>query len=137
LRRVVDLLLTCSSVPVCVAFLPTIYVVFPRRLGGKTLIRSRDEGVLHIFSRTSLRKVDVLGSITLLGASVLLSTGLQQAEVGFSWTSAVVLSLILCSIPLVAVFLVWEWHVTVHREYPEPVFPWRFFQSRIQIGMIM
>ncbi|KAH8733129.1 hypothetical protein GQ44DRAFT_735007 [Phaeosphaeriaceae sp. PMI808] len=59
-----------------------------------------------MISPTSLRKVDVLGSITLLGASVLLSTGLQQAEIEFSWGSAVTLSLILCSIHLIAIFLV-------------------------------
>ncbi|PVI00423.1 MFS multidrug transporter-like protein [Periconia macrospinosa] len=125
------------NVPACVVLLPTVYFVFPRRLGSPTLTGNQNVGFGHMFSSESLRKVDVLGSFTLLGASILLSTGLQQAEVGFSWHSAVVLSLILSSIPFIAVFLVWEWFVTTRREAPEPVFPWRFIQNRIRIGMII
>ncbi|KAF2441993.1 MFS general substrate transporter [Karstenula rhodostoma CBS 690.94] len=125
------------NVPVCVVFLPIIYFIFPRRLGSGAFAGSRKEGFAHIISPTSLRKVDLLGSITLLGASILLSAGFQEAELGLSWRSGVVLSLILCSIPLIAVFLIWEWFVTTRCEYPEPVFPWRFLQSRIRIGMII
>ncbi|CAI6339908.1 unnamed protein product [Periconia digitata] len=122
------------NVPAGVLLIPAIYLIFPRKSGNQVSIESSNRA---LFSSASLRKVDILGSVTLLGASILLSTGFQEASIVSSWKSAVVLSLIICSIPFIAVFLAWEWFVTTRREFPEPVFPWRFFQSRVRIGMII
>jgi hypothetical protein len=73
----------------------------------------------------------------MVGAVVLLTTGLQQAAQGYAWSSAMVLGLIVSSVPVGAAFFTWQWYVTTRRTNPEPVFPWRLFQSRQRIGMIL
>jgi hypothetical protein len=73
----------------------------------------------------------------MLGALVLLATGLQQASLDYAWSSNKVLPLLVVSAPFAIAFFTWQWYITQRRANPEPVFPWRFCQSRIQLGMIM
>jgi hypothetical protein len=73
----------------------------------------------------------------MLGAVVLLTTGLQQAAQGYAWSSAMVLGLLVSSAPTAAAFFTWQWYATTRRTDPEPVFPWRLFQSRQRVGMIL
>lgn len=88
-------------------------------------------------SSKSVRRIDFMGAILLLGACLLVSTGLQQAALGYAWTSAYVLPLVLMTVPFLFAFLAWEWHVTTRRVHPEPVFPWRLIRSRICMGMVL
>jgi hypothetical protein len=90
-----------------------------------------------VLSSLSLRRLDFLGATLMLGTLVLLATGLQQASLGYGWSSAQVLALLICSAPFVVAFFTWQWYATQRRTNPEPVFPWRFCQSRIQLGRIM
>ena len=89
------------------------------------------------FTLKSLHRVDVLGAIFLLGTCVLIVTALQQAADGASFRSALVMPLIILSGIFWVVFLSWSWFVTVKRELPEPVFPWRFVTSRVALSMIL
>lgn len=73
----------------------------------------------------------------MLGTLVLLATGLQQASLDYEWSSNKVLPLLVVSAPFAIAFFTWQWYATQRRTNPEPVFPWRFCQSRIQLGMIM
>jgi hypothetical protein len=73
----------------------------------------------------------------MLGTLVLLATGLQQASLDYAWSSNKVLPLLVASAPFAIAFFTWQWYATQRRTNPEPVFPWRFCQSRIQLGMIM
>lgn len=106
---------------------------FPRHLAHEPAGKS------HPVSFHSLTRVDFLGCALLLAACLLLTTGLQQAAIGYSFTSAYVLPLLVCSGPCVVAFLAWQWFVTTKtlRIALEPVFPWRFCQSRVRLGMIL
>jgi hypothetical protein len=73
----------------------------------------------------------------MLGTLVLLATGLQQASLDYAWSSNKVLPLLVASAPFAIAFFTWQWYATQRCTNPEPVFPWRFCQSRIQLGMIM
>jgi hypothetical protein len=68
---------------------------------------------------------------------VLLATGLQQAAQGYSWTSGMVLGMLVTCVPLAVAFFTWQWYATTRRSNPEPVFPWRICQDRRRIGMIL
>lgn len=84
-----------------------------------------------------LKKVDFLGALLLLGACLLLATALQLAAQGASFAAPAVLPLLILSGAMWSGFIVWEWFVSTKRSNPEPIFPWRFFQSRVSIGMIL
>jgi hypothetical protein len=86
---------------------------------------------------TSFRRLDFLGAILMLGAIVLLTTGLQQTAEGYAWDSPMVLGLVISFAPMVIAFFIWQWYATTRRTNPEPVFPWRLCQDRRRIGMIM
>ncbi|TVY23362.1 Efflux pump [Lachnellula hyalina] len=89
------------------------------------------------FSFQSLNRVDGLGAMLLLGASVLLITALQQAADGKSFAAAVVLPLLVISGVMWVAFVAWSWFVTTKRTLPEPIFPWRFIKSRVCIGLVL
>lgn len=89
------------------------------------------------FSVRLLEKVDILGALLLLGACLLLATGLQQVAEGASFTAAEVLPLLIISGVMWIGFVIWEWFITTKRTIPEPVLPWRFFQNRVKLGMIL
>ncbi|KAF2795478.1 MFS multidrug transporter-like protein [Melanomma pulvis-pyrius CBS 109.77] len=119
------------NVPICSIALLGISFTIPSKLPTEPAANNSTG-----FSKASLRRVDVLGSTLLLGACILISTGLQQAGLGYAWTSVFVLPLLLVVPIFIVAFFAWEWYVT-RRKTPEPVFPWRFCQSRICLGMVL
>ncbi|KAF2438547.1 MFS multidrug transporter-like protein [Karstenula rhodostoma CBS 690.94] len=118
------------NVPICGIAIVGIFFTFPNKLWNEPATH-------HDLSTASLRRLDLIGSTLLLGACLLISTGLQQAAIGYAWTSAFVLPLLLMTAPFSVAFLCWEWLITTRRENPEPVFPWRFCRSRKAVGMIL
>jgi hypothetical protein len=62
---------------------------------------------------------------------------MEQAGLGKGWDSAVVVCLIVIGGVLWLAFVAWEWRTTRKSALVEPVFPWRFFQSRQRIGAIL
>jgi hypothetical protein len=85
----------------------------------------------------SLRRLDVLGAFLMVGTIVLLTTGLQQTALDYAWSSAMVLGLIVPSVPVAAAFFAWQWWATTRLTNPEPVFPWRLCRNRLSLGLIM
>lgn len=120
-----------DSVPVGFMIMLHLLAVFPRRLSHEPRAKS---GPMSI---NSLRRLDFLGCTLLLGTCLLLTTGLQQAARGYDFDSPFVLPLLVCSGPFFIAFLVSQWFITTRQIRPEPVFPWRFFQSRIRTAVIL
>ena len=87
----------------------------------------------------SLRKVDAIGCFLLLTATIFLVAALEEAGVRFPWRSAFVITLLTISGILWPIFLAWEKRVTKNEAVNkrEPVFPFRFVQSRVWIGMML
>lgn len=95
--------------------------------------------VINILTMKTLRKVDFAGSTLLLTATILLVAALAEAGTRYSWRSPFVIILLVVSGLLWLGFLAWERHVT--RAEPsterEPVFPFRFVESRVWVGMML
>lgn len=85
----------------------------------------------------SLPRVDVIGALLLVGVCVLIVTPLKLAITEYSFGSVANIILFVYAGIFMIAFLFWEWIVTTKRELPEPVFPWRFFQDRRVMGMIL
>ena len=94
----------------------------------------------NLMSKTNLKRVDFLGSTLLLLATLSLVAGVEEAGLSHGWDSAFVIAMLVVSGVLWIVFLLWERHITKRDSFPgavEPVFPWRFVQNRVWMGMIM
>lgn len=73
----------------------------------------------------------------LLGATVFFVAALENAGSRYPWKSAFVISLLVISGILWITFLAWERKVTLAAKAREPVFPWRFVQSHVWVGMLL
>jgi uncharacterized iron-regulated membrane protein len=73
----------------------------------------------------------------LLIATLCLVAALEEAGIGYPWRSAFVITLLAISGILWVAFLLWERKVTLAATAREPVFPWRFVQSRVWLGMLL
>ena len=125
------------SVPIGTAAFLILFLTFPTRLSNEACAANPKFTFSTVFSFKSLSKIDGVGFTFLLGFCVLLATGLQEAALGYAWTSGKVLALLLCALAFLVPFFAWSFYVTKKRNSPEPVFPWRFLQSRIRVGMLL
>jgi hypothetical protein len=122
-----------SSVPVGIVASLALLFTLPKYAWNEPAAQMTEDRTLM----ASLRRLDILGALLMVGAIVLLTTGLQQAAQGYRWSSAMVLGLIVSSGPVVVAFFMWQWFATTRLINPEPVFPWRLCQNRLRMGMIM
>ncbi|KAL2871601.1 major facilitator superfamily domain-containing protein [Aspergillus lucknowensis] len=88
-------------------------------------------------NKHSLRRVDFVGTLLLVGASLLLVTGLLEATTEYSWSSALPITLFVVSAVLWVSFVAWEYFATKETWAVEPVFPFRFFPNRYWMGMLL
>ncbi|KAF2464555.1 MFS multidrug transporter-like protein [Lindgomyces ingoldianus] len=90
-----------------------------------------------LLSKNNFKRIDFAGTTLLLAASILLVAAFEEAARGRNWDSALIISFLVVSILIWVVFIVWERRVTLASGIMEPIFPWRFLQSRVRIGMIL
>ncbi|KAL4936753.1 hypothetical protein BDV06DRAFT_216420 [Aspergillus oleicola] len=120
----------------------------PAILAGVVLVLALPNGFSHHneraeslspgeYVRQIFRKADILGSGMLLVATTLLVTALEEANHEFEWNSAFTIVLFVVSGVTWILFLVWERWITLYSEYVEPVFPWRFAENRVCVGMLL
>jgi hypothetical protein len=122
------------SVPIGATAVAILLWLFPRFLWNEPAAKTATQDSIR---HALYKRLDILGTILLLGSCLLLTTGLQQAALGYSFRSAYVLPLLICAGPFCVAFFTWQWYLTTRRSLPEPVFPWRFCQDRIQFGTIL
>ncbi|KAF2829410.1 MFS multidrug transporter-like protein [Ophiobolus disseminans] len=86
-----------------------------------------------------IRRLDLIGTLLLLTSSILLVTGLQQAGNPYRWDSPLIVTCLVLSALTWTSFFSWSRYATAQEqpEGREPVFPWRFVQSRVRIGMLI
>ena len=88
------------------------------------------------FSKASLNRLDTLGVMLLLAASILLVFALEEAGQRYSWKSAVVISTITLAGICWISFIGWEYYVDKSRSPQESIFPLRLLKDRVLVGMM-
>ncbi|KAK0661067.1 Efflux pump FUS6 [Lasiodiplodia hormozganensis] len=78
-----------------------------------------------------LRAIDWLGSLTVIGGTVMLLLGLEFGGVTHPWSSATVICLIVFGIVTIGIFLVLEWKVATY-----PIMPLRIFSNRSNLASL-
>ena len=126
-----------SSVPAGILAMIVVLVFLPNNFPHHDRDLTEKTRMLDAFSVRTLKKVDILGSALLLVATVFLVAALEEAGTRFPWKSPFVIILLVISGILWLAFLAWERVVTLATSLREPVFPWRFMQSRVWIGMML
>ncbi|KAJ2971514.1 hypothetical protein NUW58_g9397 [Xylaria curta] len=91
----------------------------------------------RVFSSDSIKRLDHLGTALLLLATVFLVSALEEAGKHYPWKSAFIITFLIISGLSWIAFFIWERRVTLQGNVREPVFPWRFVQSRVWIGMLL
>ena len=126
----------CSSVPAIVPAILVIAICIPNNFPyhGQTQQASRYSSFL---STHALKRVDFVGAAMLLVATLFLVAALQEAGLDYQWNSGFVIALLTISGVTWIAFLVWERRTTMAATKREPVFPWRFIQNRVWLGMLL
>ena len=87
---------------------------FPRSSSYK-----RDE---KIFSKQPLVRIDFAGAILLFGSSVCFVTGLEEAGTHYSWSSAIIIVLLVLTVVFTISFVWWENFLSRKEKVQEAVF---------------
>jgi Na+/melibiose symporter-like transporter len=94
-------------------------------------------GSLRESFNKAYNRIDILGAFMLVAATVLLAAGLDEADEQYAWRSAFTIAVLTISGILWILFALWERRVTLKDQLVEPIFPWRFFQNRVWMGMLL
>ncbi|KAK4116666.1 MFS general substrate transporter [Canariomyces notabilis] len=82
------------------------------------------------FSRRTMRRVDILGAVSLLAASVLLVFALESGGTRYPWSSGAVISTLVMSGLSWITFTVWEIYLERAQSVSEPIFPMGLLRNR-------
>ncbi|KAF1951580.1 MFS general substrate transporter [Byssothecium circinans] len=123
------------NVPAAVPILLVIVLCIPRNFPNHGNPHAPRRTFKTLMSKQNIARVDFLGGILLIVATLALVAALEEAGLDYGWKSAFVIVLLCVSAVLWVIFVFWERRVTLSRSVTEPVFPWRFFTSRIWLGM--
>ncbi|KAI6085737.1 drug resistance transporter EmrB/QacA subfamily [Hypoxylon rubiginosum] len=88
-------------------------------------------------SRSSLRRLDIIGAVLLLFSSALIVFAFEEAGSRYSWASPAILSTIVVGGVLFVGFVVWEKLVDGPRSTQEPIFPLRLMKDRLFSALIL
>jgi hypothetical protein len=128
-----DLTLKLSGPPGLVAIV-IIAIFLPASKDAGNL--SFDERLRSKFSRESTRRVDLVGAISLLAASVLLVFALESGGSRYPWNSAAIISTLVLSGLAWIVFIAWEIRLERANTTPEPIFAMGLLKNR-QLASMM
>ncbi|KAI1759003.1 putative multidrug resistance protein fnx1 [Hypoxylon sp. FL1150] len=95
------------------------------------------QGSLTQKPRPGFKALDFTGAFLMLAGLALLISGLEQAATLLSWSSATVIAPICVSAFVWVAFFASQWYATRPQSPTEPVFPWRFIQSREIMGLLV
>lgn len=92
-----------------------------------------------LFSRSSLRRVDVPGTILILLATVALTAAFEEADKTFAWRSAYVITLLTAAGCCWLALVLWERYIVTHSANTtrESILPWAFLTNRAMVGILL
>ncbi|KAL2818528.1 MFS general substrate transporter [Aspergillus cavernicola] len=101
----------------------------------------RRAGIWNYLSQRTklfLTTADPVGCFLLLGFSILFVTALEEANVTYEWSSALIIGFLTVSGVLGITFVLWEWYIGSQRKgVLEPMFPWRMVRDRVWMGVLL
>ncbi|KAI0097180.1 major facilitator superfamily transporter [Nemania sp. FL0031] len=83
------------------------------------------------------KRIDFLGALLSLAASILLVFALQQGGVAYSWNSSAIIASFVVSGLLWIGFVLWERKLSLQPIVCEPLFPWRLAKNRFILGLLI
>jgi hypothetical protein len=108
-----------------------LLIALPSNFGGSG---RRKHGLL---SWSNLRRIDVIGALILLTATLPLITALNEVYVQYHWSDGIIVILLAISGISWYAFLAWEHAMTRDGGGPEPIFPSRFLNHANWMGMLL
>lgn len=131
-------ILTLPSVPVAAVALLIALIAIPRGFPYQVETEARSEQrIVRTHLKSITKRLDMVGTILVLLATVTLAAGFQEADSRFPWRSGYVISLLIISGILWVSLVLWERKVTLIESPREPVLPWRFLTSRAMTGILL
>lgn len=125
------------NVPVSAITGVILFLSIPNKFPYHGDLVASQRKALERASHSSIKRVDFMGAFLLLTATVLLITGIEQAGTQSHWRSADVISLLTISGIVWILVFCWSRYTTVANGIVEPIFPWRFVQSRVCVGLLL
>lgn len=87
---------------------------------------------------SSLRRIDFLGGLLLLTATVLLIFALQQAgSLTFAWDSMPIVTTLGVSAVSFVLFFSWQTWISLAGRQVEPIFPFRLAARRVYLACLV
>ncbi|KAK2796804.1 hypothetical protein FQN51_009028 [Onygenales sp. PD_10] len=88
------------------------------------------------FSKSALKRVDILGVVLLLASSVLLVFALEEAGTRYAWRNAVIIATMTLAGVTGILFIFWELFIQKSTSAQEPVFPPKLLKNRLLAAMM-
>ncbi|RDW89982.1 uncharacterized protein DSM5745_01757 [Aspergillus mulundensis] len=108
---------------------------------GTSAVQSRLRSTTDTFlakQRLFFRQVDFLGAFLILAFSMFIIAALQEGNLNYAWSSALIVSFIVVSGVLLLAFLAWEWLVSRRHKWKiQPMLPWRLTRNRVFLGVAL
>ncbi|KAF2788839.1 hypothetical protein K505DRAFT_254577, partial [Melanomma pulvis-pyrius CBS 109.77] len=111
-------ILTGQNIPIGSLSLGLLGWLFPRPMWNEPAAKISSPGS---GGGTMIKRLDFLGTTLLLGFCLLLTTELEQAALGYRFSSDFVLPLLICSGPFCIAFFTWQWYLMTRITQPEPL----------------
>ena len=129
---------TVISVPSGITSIVLLLFTIPQNFPFHGLPASRHQplALKQRFSKSQLSRLDLVGTILLLSATVFLVTALEEAGTRYDWNSAFTIIVLVITASSWALFLAWSRRLSHQGGAQEAVFPWRLAQSRVCLGLL-
>ncbi|KAI0150189.1 major facilitator superfamily domain-containing protein [Xylariaceae sp. FL1272] len=125
------------NVPIALPALIMIIYAMPRDFPYHDRPDHQPKGLGQLFSKDTLSRIDIPGTILILLATLALTSGFEEADKKFPWRSAYVITLLTASGLLWIALILCERYLTKSSLAREPVLPWRFFKNRQMMGILL
>ncbi|KAI1354865.1 putative multidrug resistance protein fnx1 [Xylaria sp. FL0043] len=125
------------NVPIAVLALVIAFFFIPTDFPYHGQPDHESKTLKELFTLPTLNRIDVLGTIIILCATLALVSAFEEADKKFAWSSTYVITLLTTSGLLWIGLAIWERHVTLSNQIREPILPWRFFLNRRMIGVLL
>lgn len=89
------------------------------------------------FTQSLKDSFDIFGAFLLLSGSMLLIAVLLESGSAFGWNSAATIVMLVLAVIILIIFLLMERKVTYGEKGRQPIFPWRFFENRVWMGVLL